>query len=331
VFVGSGTTNSDGIATFVTNIATSGNYSYYAVFDGDNNYKNKTSSLGSLHVVDYLSHISVGDVVGYHTGVVNLSATLIDNLGRPMVDKIVDFYVNDVYVGSGKTNKDGIAIFHYKINSSGNFTIKASFAGDSEFTPVIGYSKLESEPYAEIEIYSTASKKVLEVGDIFNLLTTVTNLGPDKSSFVLTVEIPEGMEFVSAKASRGTVTYRDGVVYWKISNLDPKYTDVLLNPAGDLAPYQALLNITLKVLKPGKFIFKYNAEGINTVVNLKGNTKFDLIAVKKNDTDNNDTNKTKYKHGHSGMMKTAIPVPIAILALIAMFFSVIGIRRKKKD
>jgi uncharacterized repeat protein (TIGR01451 family) len=225
---------------------------------------------------------------------------------------------------------------------------------------VTGYGKLKSMPYAEIEIYSTASKKVLKVGETFNLLTTVTNLGPDKSSFVLTVEIPEGMEFVSAKASRGTVSYRDGVVYWKLSNLEPKYADVLLTPAGDLAPYQALLDLALKVLKSGKFTFKCDVEGINTIVDVKGDTKLDLIAIKKNGTNHNDTNKnkinkinkTKYKHGHSGMMKTgvlvpidspvptSIPVPkdspvpiviivlIAILALIAMFFIVIGLRRR---
>jgi protocatechuate 3,4-dioxygenase beta subunit len=351
-YMGTATTNKNGIATLVTTITTSGEYRYHAVFDGDNNYTSKTSSSGSLDVVDYLSHISVDNAVGYHTGVVNLSATLVDDLGRPMADRIIDFYVNNVYVGSAKTNENGIAIFHYKANSSGNFTIKASFAGDTQSTPVTGYGKLESKPYAELEIHSTASKKVLKVGETFNLLTTVTNLGPDESSFVLTVEIPEGMEFVSAKASKGAVTYRDGVVYWKVSNLDPKYSDVLLNPAGDLAPYQALLNITLKVLKPGEFTFKYNAEGINTVVDVRGDIKVDVVTVKNNGTDHN---KTEYNHGYSGMMKTGIPVPkpipvptdspvliaiiiiipiiflIPIIVLIAIFFIVIGLRRRKRD
>ncbi|MDR0912472.1 MAG: PEP-CTERM sorting domain-containing protein, partial [Methanobrevibacter sp.] len=84
----------------------------------------------------------------------------------------------------------------------------------------------------------------------------------------------------------------------------------------------------LKVLKPGKFTFKYNAEGINAVVDVKGDIKVDVVAVKKNGTDHNDT---KYNHGYSGMMKTSVPVPIVILALIAVLFSVIGFRRKKRD
>jgi uncharacterized repeat protein (TIGR01451 family) len=242
-----------------------------------------------------------------------------------------------------------LPVFDVTMSLGGNIVETRDARVSQPFTPrlsgdyilsVDGYS-FEFEaiviPHANMSVsLSTEGKKVIEVGDTFNLLITVTNLGPDKSSFVLTVEIPKGMKFISAKATRGTVTYKDGVVYWEVFNLEPKYTDVLLNPAGDLAPYQALLDLTLKVLKSGKFAFKYNVEGINTVVNVKADTKIDLIAIKKNGNDNNDTNKnktnkTKYKHGHSGMMKTAIPVPIVILALIAMFFSVIGIRRKKRD
>jgi predicted outer membrane repeat protein len=249
------------------------------------------------------------------------------------------------------TDGSGLPEFEMSISLGGNIVETGDARVSQTFTPSVssvytlsvdGYSMIfeaiiiPPTNISNIYVSLSTGKKVLEVGDIFNLIATVTNLGPDKSSFVLTVKIPKGMKFVSAKATKGTVTYREGVVYWEVFNLDPKYADVLLNPAGDLAPYQALLDITLKVLKPGKFTFKYNVEGVNTVVNVKGDVKLDLIAIKKNGTNHNDTNKnktnkTKYKHGHSGMMKTAIPVQIAILALIAIFFSIIGIRRKKRD
>ena len=97
IYVGSGTTNSSGVATYTYTLTEAlGTYSQYisAVYDSESHYTG-SNGVNSLTVNPIPTNLTVNPVTGYNGDIVNLQATLIDtvhgNVG--LVGKTVIFSV----------------------------------------------------------------------------------------------------------------------------------------------------------------------------------------------------------------------------------------------
>ena len=80
-----------------------------------------------------------GKTSGQYSDESTLSATLVDDgvgglNGAPLVGKTIDFYFNNVKVGSGTTDANGKASYDYAIPSAaGSSTVQAKYAGDGGY------------------------------------------------------------------------------------------------------------------------------------------------------------------------------------------------------
>ena len=135
VSVGSGTTNSIGVATYQYTITqTSGTYLVNATFAGDSTYATSNGT-NNLMVGLLPTSVVVNPVSGDKGDKVTLTATLTDTHNSvPVANELVNFSVNGVSVGSGTTNSLGVATYQYTITqTSGTYLVNATFAGDSTY------------------------------------------------------------------------------------------------------------------------------------------------------------------------------------------------------
>jgi len=63
-----------------------------------------------------------------------LSAQFLAKSGQVLINKTIEFWINGVYIGSNKTNSNGIAIYNYKITKEGLSTFSALFQGDNNYS-----------------------------------------------------------------------------------------------------------------------------------------------------------------------------------------------------
>ncbi len=135
--VGSGTTNSNGIAAYTYTIPmtlTRGTYPINATYNGNATYQNSNGT-GNLTVNLIPTQLIVNNVTGTPGSSVNLIGTLTAN-SNPVSGATVNFYVNGSSVGSAPTNSSGVATFAYTIPTtltSGTYTINATYAGNGTY------------------------------------------------------------------------------------------------------------------------------------------------------------------------------------------------------
>ena len=132
--VGSNTTNAAGTATLSYTIVQGiGIYQILAQFPGDTIY-NASSSNNTLTVNGITTNLTVGPKSGYFGDLVDLTATLKDNVNLPLSGKNITFSVNGTVVGSVLTDVSGIATLPYNITQgAGTYPIFAQFAGDTTY------------------------------------------------------------------------------------------------------------------------------------------------------------------------------------------------------
>ncbi len=135
VVVGTAKTNDSGTAILPYTVTqNSGSYNILALFNQETNYLpcNGTSVLTILKTP---TSTTVNSVSGYVGDTVKLVAKIINTHNKSAVqNKIVKFYVSNVYVGSATTNSSGVATLKYKITkTSGNYTIRGETASDAQF------------------------------------------------------------------------------------------------------------------------------------------------------------------------------------------------------
>ncbi len=134
--VGSVTTDINGIAKFGYNGTVVGNFTWYAVFDGDADYfafnsTNATLTINKLPTVIVVNNTNV-DYGKNATLFVNLT----DANGNALVNKNVTLYINgESYTVT--TDSNGIASLDYGFNlTAGSYSWNASFAGDENYTGI---------------------------------------------------------------------------------------------------------------------------------------------------------------------------------------------------
>ena len=63
--------------------------------------------------------------------------TLLDELGNPIVDKLIYMYVDDKYYRVCKTDEEGVGTIYYYDNVTDDTTVYGEFKGDSKFNRII--------------------------------------------------------------------------------------------------------------------------------------------------------------------------------------------------
>lgn len=146
-----------------------------------------------------------------------LKVTLKDSSGKAIVGKYIKFYVNNKYVGQTKTNSLGIASLNYKVTGTGSLVVKTTFASDSSYNGSSVSSKLSVPKLSKIKIKNSYSVK----GKKITFKTLLANLGPDKSSLVISYKIPKGVKILKRSLTSGLVKYnkKTSILYWTVKNL----------------------------------------------------------------------------------------------------------------
>jgi len=134
-YVGSGVTDSNGIASINYTIPSTGNYTLVAGFSGNANYSALNSSVVYFEARKLNTNTTVAAGVAGSVGeIINLTATLKDENGFLLVGKNVSFYVNGIFNGTAITGSNGVAVLAYKIPAVGTYYYTAYFPGDGNYT-----------------------------------------------------------------------------------------------------------------------------------------------------------------------------------------------------
>ena len=309
--IGSVNTDTNGIATLSYTITqTSGTYTILANYFGNNTYA-ASSNTNKLDVNFTPTNVIVNALTGNKGETVNLTATLTDTEHQLAISgETIKFLINGNLVGSAVTNSNGIATLPYTITQNGGYYyIDAVFAGDNIYNSSTGNATLKV-PQSNIYILVTSSNSHPKIGETVKITFKVGNKGPDTANnVVLTLKIPEGMEYVSATADTGSFTYNPTTrtITWNISNL----------PVGD-----PKLILNTKVLQPGNYTIKPTITTETYDPNIPDNTGLININVT-----NNTTNSTEpvVNAETIPMQPTGTPIIPLILGALMM---VLGITRR---
>ena len=309
--IGSVNTDTNGIATLsYTIIQTSGTYTILANYFGNNTYA-ASSNTNKLDVNSTPTNVIVNDLTGNKGETVNLTATLTDTVHQLAISgETIKFLINGNLVGSAVTNSNGIATLPYTITQNGGYYyIDALFAGDNIYNSSTGNATLKV-PQSNIYILVTSSNGNPKIGETVKITFKVGNKGPDTANnVVLTLKIPEGMEYVSATADTGLFTYNPTTrtITWNISNV----------PVGD-----PKLILNTKVIQPGNYTIKPTITTETYDPNIHDNTGLININVT-----NNTTNSTEPVVNAETIPMQPTGTPIIPLILGALMI-VLGITRR---
>ena len=271
--IGSVNTDTNGIATLPYIITqTSGTYTILANYLGNNTYI-ASSNTNNLKVTPTPTSTVMNALIGNKGETVNLTATLTDTVHQLAISgETVKFLINGKLIGTAVTNSNGIAILPYTITQNGGYYyIDALFAGDNVYSSSTGGATLQVLQ-SNIYVTVTSSNSHPKMGETVKITFKVGNKGPDPANnVVLTLKIPEGMEYVSTTADTGLFTYNPTTrtITWNIGNV----------PVGDP---KLILNI--KVLKPGNYTIKPTITTTTYDPNILSNIGSKTINVSNNTT-----------------------------------------------
>jgi len=138
VLVGTNTTDVNGYVTCRYTVASAGNLLYAAYYTGNHPLWgpiNATQMLTFTKLPTTTTVTSVNDPIIVATRN-NITATVLDFYGAPVVGFMVDFYVNGTYLGSNRTNAQGIAFYSFMANDDPNsqYNFTAIFNETGNFT-----------------------------------------------------------------------------------------------------------------------------------------------------------------------------------------------------
>ena len=229
--------------------------------------------------------------------------------------------VGDLAVG--ETVKLTITVL---VNKSGNLTNNVSVNStehDLNYTDNNDSVVIDVIPVADLVVDKEANQDVIYVGDEVIFIITITNNGPNDAENVIALDkLPEGLEFVSFNASKGTYDFETGI--WDIGNLTVGETVTLI--------------ITTIAQKEG--IIVNNVSVNSTTVDLNMTNNFANATVEANEVivpsdDSSQSselglsqNKNNLLNSGIGMEKTGNPLMIALLLIICLIGFGVNSRRK---
>ena len=252
-----------------------------------------------------------------------LNATLTDGNGHPLSQQPVTFNVN----GTGYpavTGADGVATVQYPSSHAGTYPVTVSYPGTADYAASCGAETLTVDPASYLYMNVTTSNGNPTVGQTFVVTYKLSNNGPDNATnVVMTLQVPEGLEFVTANVDSGAWSYNaaNRTLTWTLENV----------PVGD--PY---LNITMESLSAGtqtingpsltSGTFNINTHNMPTIT-------IDTQAQQNNNngstgTITNGSNTVKAATHEVAMQKTGAPLAELVLAILAVLGGVLVPRRK---
>lgn len=136
IYIGKATTDENGLASANLNIpqGLDGNYTISARVDGSENYLAGNGTGNLIVSGKEITQIIVSDVVMSCRDGSGVVATLVDENGNPIANKLITFTINGASYGRTTNNKGQTSPFVIKLDP-GNFVVSVSFKGDSEYKP----------------------------------------------------------------------------------------------------------------------------------------------------------------------------------------------------
>jgi predicted outer membrane repeat protein len=272
--------NGNKYSWLATGVAGTGIYHWDIYFTNTNYYYASAQldhEISGFNVNNYSTIIKAHSYNARIGETVNLTATLTDAYGTPMINRKVTFYINGTIVGSAYTDLDGVARLPYKATRIGNFSVNAYFAGDKysaayyitdppitgvdwykAIASYSGFLKVNNDSFRIVGKFDTGKVNgsnvnvSSRVGSSFNFLYTVTNKNPGTVELVIKMVIPAGLKYVKSVVydQKGNVITNASiskVVFNKKTNTLTWYL---------AATGSASINITFKSLKVGKYTIK---------------------------------------------------------------------------
>ena len=193
-----------------------GKISVIADYTDDYTYVNNQKTT-NFEINKIKTSTSMSNYKGTYAKNTVLKATLKDATGKAIVGRYVKFYVNNKYVGQAKTNLQGLASLNYKVKNTGSLTVKAISVSDSTYQSSTRSSKLSVPKLSKVKIKNSYSIK----GKKITFKTLLANLGPDKSSLMISYKLPKGVKLLKRSLTSGLVKYnkRTGILSWTVKNL----------------------------------------------------------------------------------------------------------------
>jgi uncharacterized repeat protein (TIGR01451 family) len=240
---------------------------------------------------------------------VDLTATVEDNDGNPVNEGQIQFTVNGTNAGTVNVN-NGQATLNWTIPlnwTRGDYEILATYLGSDNYLTSQNTATLTVDkiPTARLYLIITPSKKNPKPGDTVTYTLKVGNKGPNTAeNVVMTYIIPEGLEFVRAKADVGTWTYDPAtrILTWTIGEV----------PVGD--PY---MRLNLKILKAGTYII--NPQLSTSTYDPTLNQDTETLTVNA---------ASEPVHGKTvGMQTTGIPMTALLLAILMVLGGILSTKK----
>ena len=253
-----------------------------------------------------------------------LNATLTDVNGNPLGQQPVTFNVN----GTGYpavTGADGVATVQYPSSHAGTYPVTVSYLGTADYAASNGIGTLTVNPASYLYMNVTTSNGNPVVGQTFVVTYKLSNNGPDNATnVVITLQVPEGLEFVTANVDNGTWTYNaaNRTVTWTLTNV----------PVGD--PF---LNITMESLIIGTQTINspsLTSETLNINTQNMPTLNINTRAQQNNNNGGsvgnitNGSNTVNAATHEVVMQKTGAPFAELVLAILAVLGGVLVPRRK---
>lgn len=197
---------------------------------------------------------------------------------------------------------NGIASVLLKAASVGVQDVNATLDNQSTTT------NITINPASDLYLKITSNNNNPAVGQIFTVTYKLGNNGPDNATNVtITIPLPDCF-VVSSISGDGNWTYNKATntITWTLVNV----------PVGD--PY---LYITGKINKAGNYVFRGSVTSETYNVNTQGVNPITINAVAQANAASSTTKTI-------GMQNTGLPIPLLVLALLAVFGGLVLPRRK---
>lgn len=218
-------TTSGGVATITFSPKEVKEYNVIVKFNGDNRaLPTQTVATIKAFLNVNATVLSINDTYGNSREKVMLKANLVSPGIYTNVNKRINFYVNNNFVGFNLTDENGDAVFYYTINEvGGKYIYSAKYQNDTgaDFTDFATLYVPEAEIYVTMNAVTYSKDGIFTKGNNFKLVFTINNNGPDNAkNVILRYQVPNSLKYISSSAVQGHITFGDNnVLIWKLDSI----------------------------------------------------------------------------------------------------------------
>lgn len=214
-------TTNDGAALISFTPKEAKQYDVLIKFDGDNVYA-PAQITKVMNVIANSTLITTSDIAGNNKERIQLKANLKNYLNLNS-DKQVDFYIDNVKVGSALSDENGDAELEYVISEvGGNHIYTAQYV--DEFNTTFKSSSFlyvpQSSVYVKISALTYSKDGIFTIGNKAKVTYVVFNDGPDKAQNTsFKYVIPNSLKHINSISTTGNITLNGNELVWDIGDL----------------------------------------------------------------------------------------------------------------